>query len=226
MLAVAVALAFIVLTNSNNAMKTLRNVLVVATVICVLLFSGVAGSFFSSMSVTDRTYGSGTAVRIAAVDYYWNAFLDNPFFASGFTSDDTYPKVQDGPRNPGDPRGLFCYTDVGVVGLLAQFGLFTIPVYIWPLFYMGSVAWRIWKNRLFRKEYELFIGIFAYVIMTGQTLIITNASRIYLLPLILSMYCYVDNVMKQDKCPSAVPQASSGSRSYALGSRLERTRQK
>jgi hypothetical protein len=206
MIAVFLALGFIAIANSNTIKKTIMNVIFILGVVLYLINSGVLDSLITSFSPTNKTFGAGTEARILATNYYWNAFVSNPLYGQGIASSAIYPKVEHG------LRGIYYYSDVGGVAIFARYGLFVIPMYFWPVVYLGIITWKIAKSKIFRRDYGLLLGAFVYFIMTMQTLIITDSERIFLYPLIISMFCYVDSLIKR---PNIIGAATHGNLTYS-----------
>ncbi len=157
-------------------------------VIAIAHFLGVFDSFFSSF-IEGAEVGN-TEIRVEAIAYFWDTFRRNPLWGHGFISSSSYQLIKTG------PKGYYLYADVGIFGLLAQMGIISVVVYIYPLIHSIKVL-IISRNR---KADIFLLGIVIYIITLSPTLIVTNHERIIQWPLFLALIAFFegdDNVINK-----------------------------
>jgi len=155
-----------------------------------LVLSGTLSGFFGTFS--DEGISDNIA-RFGSFSFYWQHFLQNPFICFGFIVNPSYFSLKYG------PPGNYYYVDVGIVGLLAQTGLFTIIIYIWPVIHWGKECINILKNKVYRNKYGFLVAMFALVIVTTPTLIITDSGRSFMWPIFFATFEYFHIRLNQDR---------------------------
>ena len=129
--------------SGNRKRSKIRNMLFLFLTIGYLIFSGTIQEFFNSIFYGNEVYRfNSTEVRLDAVAYYIGYFFKNPVFGMGLVSDGKYPIIVHGPFLE------YYFSDVGFVGVLAQTGLFSLFIYIMPIFRMVYVAIKIVHRRM------------------------------------------------------------------------------
>ncbi len=184
-LTIFICIGVIVFMNSTSPKKTFRNLLLILIAIIALKYSGVLDSFVNTFTGDNEQYTGSSIARLGAVNYYWSAFLSNPLFGQGIIANTAYISIEHGPFR------IYNYSDVGCVGLLAQIGIFIIPIYLWPLLRWGRIAIGIAMKKEYRKEWGFVVTMYAYLLCTTPTLIITNVERIFLFPFYFAIYEYI-----------------------------------
>ena len=78
-------------------------------------------------------------------------------------------------------RGAYSYTDIGLIGLISEIGLWSVLVYIFPVIRFYRITRKV-RN----EEYYIFlVGLFTYVLVTSISLIVTDIQRIFAWPILL-----------------------------------------
>lgn len=176
--AVLISIGIILLASHKRNTKIVA-LFIVIVIIAILGYLGVLNNFFSSFSLSSTNRNRlGTSIRLNAIEYYFNCFLNNPLFGNGFAAD-SYMSVEHG------ISGQFYYTDVGVFGLLGEVGIFSLIFYIYPLIKQIKVAIRVVK---FKQDnvYSFYLGLIMYLFLTSFSLIITDKGRVLLFPIIIA----------------------------------------
>lgn len=181
--AVVLSLAVMILVSSEKQMQSIQNMVLLGVVTFILIQSGAIEQFFSSLKVNLDT-GDTTLVRLNAIEYYLGEFLKNPLFGHGIITEAN-------PISRG-PLGIYHYTDVGVFAGLARYGLFMIPIYLWPIWRLGKLAIHMLRKRRLRKRNALIFGLLVYLLGTSISLSILDVFRIFLLPFVLAIIAYTE----------------------------------
>lgn len=144
----------------------------------VLISTSYVSAFFSTFS--SIAYEGSSIARVYAIGYFWNVFLNNPLVGFGWVFD---PVIAHG------ANGIAYTSDVGIVGMLAEIGLFAIPFYIVPLSRMIIMIKRYGLKKMIHDNSFLVI-IMVYLLGTTATLIITDSGRCFGFPLIIALFEY------------------------------------
>lgn len=183
-----VTIFFIILSNSNTPMKALRNTIIIVAVGVLIYNNNVIKSLIDSFSSSGE-YGISTFARTGAIEYYWKVFLSNPFCGFGIVP----PIVEHG------PMGIYYFSDVGIFGLLAQFGIFIIPIYGILLIRWGKIVLYVIRTGNLKK-YGFIVGAYVYALLTSATLIMTDKPRIIIIPIFLALFEHVYRYIHIKKC--------------------------
>lgn len=181
---ICICIAAIVMLHTNTPVKTLRSLILIAAGIIVLSQAGIIDILRKSLSVDNQTYGNGTRARLLAITYYWKAFLKSPLFGQGFINSKAYLNILRG------NKGIYNYSDVGLLGLLANTGLFCVILFVWPLIRWGKQVLGYLSRQSSRAGNSFLIAFFIYIAGTSLTLIMADPQRILLLPLSLAVFEY------------------------------------
>lgn len=186
MMQIAIILSMIVMYIMKDARHKKQLVLrIVLSIVMFLLFifTGWWQELSMLFSVNGR-YGFSTTVRFDEIDYTLSLIRENPIFGTGLVTAETSEHV-----DFYEGHGLFNYTDIGIIGLVAQIGIASIFVYILP---MIRFLYILIKTRKFKNEepYSYLLGIYIYLVITSISLIITNNKRIFAWPFCLAFYEY------------------------------------
>ena len=173
-----VCLALVLLIYGKTLQKKFVGFFIVLFIGIFLVSTSYVSDFFSTFSSAD--YEGSPIARDYAIGYFWNVFLNNPLVGFGwaFSSSITH-----------GPMGIAYTSDVGIVGMLAEIGLFTIPFYIVPIVRMVMIIKRYGLRRMMHDNSFLIILI-VYLLGTTATLIITDRGRCFGFPLIIALFEY------------------------------------
>lgn len=153
-------------------------------------YFGIIDNFIQTFNVVGENSGS-TLARMGGYKYYFNQFIKNPIFGIGFAGENEYYNLVHG---NGDfiLRGKivrYRYSDVGIAGLLAQTGIFSIIIYVIPIVRMIFITGKIKRNGE-RKVFGFLCSMLGYLLISSLTLIITDQERILAYPLIIVIFEY------------------------------------
>lgn len=152
-------LAIILCAENGKLSKGLKRILV-ALLVGLVLGMGSLESFFSSFSATNSAYSGSTTIRAYAYTYYFEKFLNYPLF--GFGSLPSTSSLLHG-------NGTAYISDVGIVGLSAQWGIMFIALYAIFFWRMIFVYWRT-KDAVGVFERALMLAVIIYLLLTSATL--------------------------------------------------------
>lgn len=166
---------------SEDKTKTVRNILIIAVVVGIVIYLEIFEQFLDTFS-EKSSEAAGNIARSGAFAYFWSEFLRTPIFGHGFLTTQSNLTIRTGTGH------IFYYADTGIVGVMAQIGIFVIPVYIWPVIHWGKI---VLKN--IKMLDPFLVGLFVYILTTSPTLICTNPERCILMPLVLALFAYSDS---------------------------------
>lgn len=180
---IVLCISFIVVLifTSEDKLKTIRNILIIVVTMGIVIYLGVFNQFLDTFSETS-TEAAGNIARSGAFAYFWSEFLRTPIFGHGFLTTQSNLTIRTGTGH------IFYYADTGIVGLMAQMGIFVIPVYFWPVIHWGKIVLK--KIKILDP---FLVGLFVYILTTSPTLICTNPERCILMPLVLALFAYSDS---------------------------------
>lgn len=180
---ITVCIVYIVLSDRNTARGFWKKIIALIVVAIGLFGTDIASNFISSMSVyAERGYS--TTARLYAIDYYWNVFKQNPLFGFGYADGSVYYSLVHG-------NGMANISDIGIFGQMAKYGVFVIPIYIFPLVRAIVKTYKTRKSSVV-KDFPLYFSFSLYVLLTSLTYMVTSAqSLIILWPVYLVVMEYV-----------------------------------
>lgn len=179
---ISLLFATLLVIKKNIKMRTI--IIIMATILCVFVtyfFSGLSkwvSSFFSTFS--DSEYASSNSIREGAVLHFLDIIKTNPFLGNGFYL-----------GNPGTTSylrakgllGLYYYSDLGMIGNLAQYGILALISFL--IYLKKSLS-------VIRSSKKTYISIF---IIFYSISFLTTLSWIYylsILPFIITL-SYIDS---------------------------------
>ena len=187
-----VCVTVIILLASKTKFQQVIKPLLILGIVIFLCTSSLVQDFIYSFS-TESELGTSTEARLYAWEYFFNAFLKNPLFGFAWPGDEAYFSIAHG------PLGTAWANDVGVVGLMAQLGLFAIPFYVVPLIRMVYILHKIgWKRAA--RENMFLVVLLVYLIGTSITLLITDSGRSIAFPFVIALYEYYYKQYKKAQC--------------------------
>lgn len=178
---IAILLAFgvvILFYNSGNQKQILFIVLAIIAVF-VAIEMGVVDKFLESFSSGGET--DTAQIRVEGYLYFLQEFLRNPLWGHGFTLGSQYRLVRTG------PLGHYYYADTGVVGAMAQMGIFIIPIYIMPIVYWGI---KLFKNRKDKNRDIFILSSYIFILSLSPTLYVLNAERCIIWGIFMALFAY------------------------------------
>lgn len=181
---VSIVLMYIFKKNDSKNAKANKFLLIFFTVIFILA-TGSIGEFWATFSVNGAN-GSSTRIRMDEIVYAIELFIDNPVNGVGIMP----TSVRDLYINY-TGAGKFGYTDIGIIGSMAQMGMWTLIVYCIPVLRFFYILLKV-RNEKNKYYFPFLTGLFSFVIITSGTLLIINQSRIFMWPFCIAIfeYCY------------------------------------
>ncbi len=117
--------------------------------------------------------------RLEAISHFSKSIFKYPLTGLGIIIPD---KTSDYYYVIHGPHGLSVYTDVGILGTTAEFGL---PMLIWFICIMGKIRKAI--KKLHSKESSYSKAFFVFILLSCISLSIFDPQRIIILPLVLAI---------------------------------------
>lgn len=183
MIAVIIGVGCEIIAASTSVKKTAINVAIVVSGLLYFIYSGLFEKILTSLNLLQ----TGTiSVRFEAIQYYWNEFLKSPLWGHGTIVDVNNSVIA------GGFHGTYYYSDVGIIGALAQYGLLFVFIFMIPIIHFIRISLRIFMNRVLREKFCFLFGVIAYILVTMPTLIVTDVERIFLFPFCLALFEYAD----------------------------------
>lgn len=182
MYTIIVALCFmmIILIKGKGWKNKLLKIVILCLCYLFLVNSSFVTDLIKSFSVTGENRWS-TQARLYAITYYIDCIKHRPLFGNGFLSEVEYYSILHG------ATGQAQYSDVGILGLIAETGIFSIVFFLLPVYFIiKSIITLKHEKRL----NSLDVAIFLYVIATSATLILTVGRYCYTFAFILAYYIY------------------------------------
>lgn len=183
--AVACGCLITLLFSKKNIKRFIRIVIIIVSFILLLISTDIVNNIISSFDGSLSEYSFSSTNRIGALAYFWTSFINNPIFGNGFISDATkvYQSILKG------PLGSYYLTDVGVIGLLAEMGMFGVLVFSTTITFFINCLRKIHANKC-DFEFSYLYGFFVFFLVTSLSLIITDGYRIFSLPILICLFAY------------------------------------
>lgn len=199
LLTVMVSVVVLIFIGDGTTKKKLVSGIALFVGAIAIVFSSVSAEFLSSFSSLGD-YAGSTIARTNAWVYYFNKFLENPIFAIGFAGDVNYYDLVHGNSGVYYQTLLvrYYYSDVGFIGQLAITGIFSIGIYLWPLFHMIKIVFHFIRQQI-SKQGAFLIALVCYLVSTSATLIILDANRVIAFPLVIAIFEYSFKHYKEEK---------------------------
>ncbi|EGW37825.1 O-antigen ligase family protein [Desulfosporosinus sp. OT] len=165
---------------SRNPVRVLRNVLIACVVLIAILNTNYAQELLRSfINDSSNVKMSSNLARLYAYPYYWSCFLNNPLVGSGFAAPERYSYITNG------PLGIASYSDTGIVGIIAQLGIFGLMIYGTYIIRMIYIVVMMQKKNAL--QYNTFcLGILCYCVATSVSLINMSVAVILLFPICIA----------------------------------------
>lgn len=121
--------------------------------------------------------------RYGAIEYYFDSFIKNPLFGFGVYvgGNGSISRL-----NMLSPKGIYYFNDVGIIGSIAQYGIFFFLSYLFLLKVVSSKT--VFKSQVVRNT----LGCFLF--LTSFTMIMTDVGRIYYLGILLAGAYSIDKL--------------------------------
>lgn len=188
-LIIAICILVQILLGRKSVRVRVIESLAIITVVALLFFSGAIQNFIQNLSAVSVAEDSmSSSNRIYAITYYVQTFIKKPLFGNGFvscTAGSPYFAVEHG------NLGIAYYGDVGIFGLLAETGIFSIIYFIYPFFkIIESFKTLASYKFILGTDFNFYVSLIFYLLLSSVTLIIVNDGRAYLFPIIMAIFLY------------------------------------
>lgn len=181
-LIISSCLIVLILMNRNTSRGLIKKIALICLLLMYVFMTDTVVNFFNSFSV-NATRAYSTTARLYAIKYYWNYFINHPIFGFGFADYISHYSIIHG-------DGRADISDVGIFGQLAKYGLFIIPIYIFPLWRSLYIMKKIWYNPYIKNQL-FYLGMCAYIILTSITLIAIDQFRFLIWPFFLTVMEFI-----------------------------------
>lgn len=175
--AMSIVLIVMIIFDRNSLRNFTRKTVLVLVIVAIAFGTDFIQSYFHDIftryeiSVTARTYG---------YSYYWNVFLKNPVFGFGLLKDqEHYSLIYSG------SLGLAFMDDVGIVGQLAELGIFCLLIVVGMYLYLIKTYWKFKKTN---GTNTFLLGLLTYLIATSATLIVFDQQRVCIVALAAALF--------------------------------------
>lgn len=193
MACLGIAVVAAILFNRETSLSVKR-FLVALMLLCVAY--AYAGNLFSVIiKIIEKD--DGIMHRFLTIEYYMQQFRDNPITGTGFLSGNENTSTASILMGP--TRNYY-RSDVGIVGMMNEFGLIGI---VWLLIFLSTTIRQIrFLKKKIENEHYVFIFMFAvYLVITCVNLIFTDVQRFMYMPLcILFVNCSKYYFVKDFEC--------------------------
>lgn len=169
----AVASMYISNSGKQGYSLLLKIVLIISTV-SVFLFGDIIGRLFESFSLTGN-YAGSTRIRLAEWSYALELYFAHPINGMGLIFND----VRDQYINY-RASSHFAYSDIGIIGLLAQIGSWTYIIYCVPICRFLYITIREKSKSVY---YVFMLGLIIYLLATSGSILVLNNVRCMLWPI-------------------------------------------
>lgn len=184
MLLIALILSLLVMWFSSKPNIKAKIKILFFTSVLVLLNINTIKSFKDSFSTNNEETGGSSLARAYAFSYY-SQFTDNNIFLGMGPVRNYRPDLA---ILINGKEGLAHFDDIGIFGLFFRYGILGLSCYLIFIFYLFFTLMKVKKYN--PHYYSLLCGLFSWVILTSPSLIITDAQRMPLFPLILALFEY------------------------------------
>lgn len=186
-------LSMIMYKNKNDIVKFISTMVILIIIGILALQTDIAKTYIEASKVVDASYTN----RTKTIDMYIEQISKNPIWGMGFIRD---MEDSESTKLLTGPMGTYTRTDVGIIGFTNCFGLVGFIWYIGFIF--SSIFYIIKIKKIVNKEENLdLIGILVMIIVSSISLIVTDASRIFLVPIFMAnIDClYYKNIIKNEQ---------------------------
>lgn len=180
---------------SKRSNKLLRLLIIISVSAIAIQFFDI-GAFVETFSINSvKGTGLSTLNRIGAVTFFLKRFIHNPLIGNGFIRESNIEFLSilhGGSTSYG--ISTYYYSDVGMVGLLAETGLLGLSLYLIMIVFMIKKAFYIYNIKAIYTNYEATLSatIAFFWVITSLTMIVTDPERIIGAPISLAILYYFD----------------------------------
>lgn len=144
----------------------------------IMLISGGFDFLFATFSL-NGSKASSSLMRIEEWKYAWEQFKIHPLVGYGVTKL-TVPGAIKLNFSGYIYTQTYSHVDIGVVGSTAMLGIPYIGMYVVPIIRFGKTIYKGYGCRKkMLSDYMVFVCLFAFLILTSVTIVVTDGSRVY-----------------------------------------------
>lgn len=175
--ATAVAAVFGFIISGKNRKIRIRLVIAVSLICVAIFFNEIVALFFpSDLDISGQ-------VRVFGYSYYLSHGFDLGLFGLGYIPPDS-PQAAVLDMGTVSGYGMGDITDIGIVGYLARYGICGVAVLvIAAVWFVRAIAHRNKRGFSIGANPEAWM-VLTYFIVTSPTMAITDAQRIFYLPVL------------------------------------------
>lgn len=177
----SVCIAVAVLVYGTSVKQNILRAILIVAIGMFLYKSEAVYEFFATFS--NENYKGSSIARAYAYKYYLSIFAKSPIFGYGFAAEASNSAITHG------PLGIAYTSDVGFIGLLAETGIFSLIIYIWPVIRIIKIVFSIGFKRVAKTNTFLLVVVL-YILLTSATLIITDMGRCLAFPFLIAVFEY------------------------------------
>ena len=186
---IAISLIVVLLFCGSSSSKKIRNIAIIILFSVMLFSSGLFDQFLGSFGENSDMYGN-TLVRMNAIGYFWEEFVHSPLWGHGIITTAQYFTIRTG------PLGSYFYADVGIIGLMAQFGIFSFVIYVWPMLRWGR---HILRHLRSGKLDPFLIAMYIYMLASTPSLLCVNQALCIIWPFSLAFFAYSNEKLGEEE---------------------------
>lgn len=172
-----VVLYLIVFTNtSNSGIKKWLSITAAVFLASVIFFNAINLTLNNLLSTISDSNDGSSAARLGAIGYFFVKAIGNPLLGIGIINNNEYLQIARGPFK------IYNYDDVGLFGILGQFGFLGLAWYIGIIVKHFSIV-RSNKGRFIPLNFVLSIAI----LLNCLTQSYMDSQRLIILPIELAI---------------------------------------
>ncbi|GEM_PF-3100876 len=184
------SLAVMLLINNKTSRQRKIELITVLAAAIILLGTGVIQNLISKMLLVEKMNGGvSLSARLYEIRYYLGCWLKNPILGNGFTigkESSALYAVEHG------ELGTAYYSDIGLIGLLAETGLLSVVFFLFPMYQGFQLIRKIRKqNGIPQKETIFAMTGYSYLVISSISEIVTDNERSIMFPLMLAYFMYL-----------------------------------
>lgn len=186
----SVCIAIVVLVYGTSLKQNMVKAIIIIAVGMFLYRSEAVYEFFATFG--EESYQGSSIARAYSYEYYLGIFKKSPVFGYGFAAEASNSALIHG------PVGIAYTSDVGFVGLLAETGICSLIIYVWPVVRMLKTVFSLGIKKV-AKTTPFLLATVVYILLTSVTLIMTDMGRCLAFPFFIALFEYYacENQMKQ-----------------------------
>lgn len=168
--------------------KTAYGILIKSILVTIVGISG-AGLVIPKL-ITSLKMSVSVSARLIELQFVYNLLQNRGILGIGMISHNVQSYLY--------YHGIYSHVhldDIGLVGFIAQAGVWSAPLFIIPMLRMLWILLRAKKN-----EFSIFLwSIYTYLVITSSTLFVLNSPRILMWPFCLALFEFYNYKINRSK---------------------------